>query len=83
MRRVTVTLPDELERDINSYLSTQSTPPTLTAVMQVALRDFLRSQRRREREYRAGNFRLRLPKAERGSGKSDLSVNHDKYLVED
>ena len=65
MKRVTVTVTDELERDLNAYLSEQDTPPSLTTVMQVALRDFLRAQRLREREYRPAEGPLRLPPRKR------------------
>ena len=82
MKRVTVTVTDELERDLNAYLSEQDTPPSLTTVMQVALRDFLRAQRLLEREYRPARGPLQITPAEKGSGKSDVSVNHDKYFAE-
>ncbi|MEM7735159.1 MAG: hypothetical protein AAF267_05155 [Deinococcota bacterium] len=41
MRRVTVTLPDDLEHDLGQYLASQPTPPNLTELIQVALRDYL------------------------------------------
>jgi metal-responsive CopG/Arc/MetJ family transcriptional regulator len=81
MKRVTVTLPDSLEQELDAYLAKQETPPSISTVLQVALREYLHSQRLREREYRPGRGVLKLPVAEEGSGKSDVSINHDKYFA--
>ena len=81
MKRVTVTLPDALEEELDAYLLKHEAPPSVSAVLQVALRQYLRSQRLKEREYRPGPGVLKLPVAKRGSGKSDISSNHDEYLI--
>ena len=41
MKRATVTIPDELDKALESYVRDQDAPPTLTVVMQSALRQFL------------------------------------------
>jgi len=61
MRRATITLPDDLEAEVDSYLAEQEAPPSLTALVQAALRRFLgerRSQREQGESY-ARSARLR------------------------
>ena len=41
MRRATVTIPDELEKALDSYARDLEFPPSLAAVMQAALREYL------------------------------------------
>jgi hypothetical protein len=41
MRRATVTIPDELERALESYRRDLDLPPSLAAVMQAALKEYL------------------------------------------
>jgi hypothetical protein len=41
MRRVTITLPDDLAKAVEGYRSAQEAPPALTTVVQAALREFL------------------------------------------
>jgi metal-responsive CopG/Arc/MetJ family transcriptional regulator len=41
MRRTTISLPDDLTRAVENYMDAQDAPPTLTAVMQAALRRYL------------------------------------------
>lgn len=41
MRRATITLPDELEEALEAYRRDQEVPPALTAVAQVAIREYL------------------------------------------
>lgn len=45
MRRATITLPDDLETELESYLATQDAPPSLTALVQAALRRYLEEAR--------------------------------------
>jgi metal-responsive CopG/Arc/MetJ family transcriptional regulator len=42
MKRVTVSLPDDLASGIDEYLKAQDHPPTLDELLQAALREFLR-----------------------------------------
>lgn len=41
MRRATVTIPDELERSLASYREDQEFPPSLAALVQAALKEYL------------------------------------------
>lgn len=76
MKRATMTLPDDLANAMEEYVQAQEAPPALTTVMQAALREYLR-ERGFLREYRP----LKITPAKKGSGRSDVSVNHDLYLA--
>ena len=79
MRRITVTIPDELERELVEYQHAQDAPPSLTAIVQAALRHFLDQQDPwKRRGYRPAPGPLHFTPNERGSGRSDISVNHDR-----
>lgn len=41
MKRATITLSDELEAEVEEYLAAQPAPPSLTSLVQAALRSFL------------------------------------------
>jgi len=45
MRRATITLPDDLEAEVEEYLARQEAPPSLTSLVQAALRRFLGERR--------------------------------------
>ncbi|HEV3512845.1 MAG TPA: hypothetical protein VGS05_14160 [Candidatus Sulfotelmatobacter sp.] len=75
MKRATVTLPDDLADAVEEYTRAQNVPPAFTAVIQAALREYLRER---------GFFQTYRPlKLEPlgNSGRSDVSVNHDLYLT--
>lgn len=76
MKRATMTFPDDLARAMDDYLQSQEAPPALTTVMQAALREYLR-ERGFLREFRP----LKITPAKKGSGRSDVSQNHDLYLT--
>jgi Arc/MetJ-type ribon-helix-helix transcriptional regulator len=76
MRRATITIPDDLTRALESYIDAQEAPPSLTAVVQAALRRYLTEQ-----GYLRTRKALRIEPAERGSGRSDISQSHDAYLA--
>jgi hypothetical protein len=76
MKRATITLPDDLANATEEYVQAQEAPPALTTVMQAALREYLR-ERGFLREYRP----LKITPAKKGSGRSDVSINHDLYLA--
>lgn len=82
MRRVTITLPNDLEAELDTYLAGQDAPPTLTTLMQAALREYLRDKPWRERTYRPpkGPFNIDPVDVEDMRGETDLSVNHDAYF---
>jgi predicted nucleotidyltransferase len=44
MRRATITIPDDLEADLEAYVADQKVPPSLAAITQTALRQFLRGR---------------------------------------
>ena len=77
MKRVTIIFPGELARAVDEYLQSQEAQPTLTAVVQVVLREFLQ-ERGFFRQYRP----LKITPAPRGSRRSDISVNHDRCFAE-
>jgi len=77
MKRATMTLPDDLAKAVDEYVAAQEAPPALTAVVQAALREYLR-ERGFLRPYRP----LKITPAPRGSGLPDVSVNHDRYFAE-
>lgn len=71
-----MTFPDDLAKAMDDYLQSQEAPPSLTTVMQAALREYLR-ERGFLREFRP----LKITPAKKGSGRSDISQNHDLYLT--
>jgi hypothetical protein len=76
MKRATITLPDDLAEATDKYLQAQDAPPALTTVMQTALREYLR-----ERGFLRVRRTLKIRPAKRGSGRSDVSQNHDLYFT--
>jgi len=76
MKRATMTFPDDLAKAIDDYRHSQEAPPSLTTVMQTALREYLR-ERGFLREFRP----LKITPAKNGSGRRDVSQNHDLYLT--
>lgn len=76
MRRATITIGGDLEKALQSYTSGQEVAPTLTALMQAALREYLA-----RRGAAAPAHPLRITPANRGSGKSDISQRHDQYFA--
>ena len=82
MKRATITIPDELERDLERYLAGQDPPPTLAALVQSALRRYLAEEQLRLRDYRPPRGPLRVKPAVRGSRLQDVAERHDSYLAE-
>jgi Arc/MetJ-type ribon-helix-helix transcriptional regulator len=76
MKRATITLPDDLAKAVDEYVQAQDAPPALTSVVQASLREYLR-ERGFLREYQP----LKITPAKKGSGRSDVSRNHDLYLT--
>lgn len=85
MKRLTVTLPDDLDTRFEAYLRARDVSPS--TVVQDALRAYLESERDilylGGEAYPVPERPLRFTPAERGSGKRDISMEHDKYLTED
>jgi hypothetical protein len=82
MRRATITLPDDLESELRDYLTSQDAPPSLTSLVEAALRRYLHEKRLAARQYRPPEGPLRITIAEAGSGASDASLDHDRYLAD-
>jgi hypothetical protein len=72
-----MTLPDDLAKAVEKYMASQEAPPTLTTMVQAALRQYLR-----ERGFLRTRKTLQITPARKGSGRSDVSQNHDRYLAE-
>jgi hypothetical protein len=76
MKRATISIGDDLETALDSYVSQQEVTPTLTSVVQAALREYL--ARRGAAPPGSG---LRVSPAKKGSGRSDVSRRHDRYFA--
>lgn len=83
MRRATITIPDDLEVELNRYLERQPAPPTLATLLQAALRRYLEEEELRRRDYRPARGPLRISAASKGSGVADVAERHDAYLTGD
>jgi metal-responsive CopG/Arc/MetJ family transcriptional regulator len=82
VRRATITLPDDLEAELESYLETQDAVPSLTGLVEAALRRYLQDKRLEARQYQPAAGPLRVTPARRGSGAANASLQHDRYLTE-
>jgi hypothetical protein len=76
MKRATITIKDDLETALDSYVSGLEAPPTLTAVVQAALGEYLA-----RRGAAQPSHPLQITPARKGSGKSDISIRHDRYFA--
>ena len=76
MRCATVTISDDLEDSLDAYNRQQDVSPSLTAVLQAALREYLA-----RRGFGAAPKALRVTPAKKGSGARDAGVRHDRYLA--
>jgi hypothetical protein len=77
MKRATMTLPDDLAEAVESYQQAQEAPPSLTTVVQAALRQYLG-----ERGFLGKRRTLEITPAKKGSGRHDVSQTHDRYVAE-
>jgi hypothetical protein len=76
MRRATITIGDELEAQLDSWMRRQDAAPPLTAVVQLALKEFLAL-----RGFAMPARKLHITPSRKGSGSHDVSVAHDRYLA--
>ena len=73
----TIALSPDLAHLLERYREQQEDAPSLDALVEDAVRAYL------EARTDASEFRpFYIRPAERGSGFSDISINHDKYLTE-
>ena len=77
MRRATITLTQEIDEALEAFRHDQDVPVALTAVAQAALREYLA-----ERGYLPRKRSLRITPAQHGSGRHDVSIEHDRYFAE-
>lgn len=77
MKRTTITIPRDLATGLDAYLGRQEVRPALTGVVQAALREYLAN-----RGYLPPAKQFRIRAAKKGSGKADISVEHDRYFAE-
>ena len=82
MKRATITLPDDLEQELQDYLAEYDAPPSLTNVVQAALRQYLDDRKWKSRGYIPAQHEFSSPVAESGSEKRNISIDHDEYLIE-
>jgi hypothetical protein len=71
-----MTFPDDLAQAVENYQQAQEAPPTLTTVVQAALRQYLG-----ERGFLRPRHTLDITPAKKGSGRHDVSQEHDRYLA--
>jgi hypothetical protein len=76
MKRATVSIPDDLAKAVANYVRAQDAPLPLTTVVQAALRQYLT-----ERGYLPARKSLSINPAAQGSGRTDISKTHDRYLA--
>jgi hypothetical protein len=84
MRRVIVTVPDDLEHELDQYIERQAAAPSVATIVQVALREFPAAGALRERHYERATRPFGIePLPERDeAGDADVSANHDRCLSE-
>ena len=78
MKRATITLPDDLEQALANFSRDQDVPPSLTGLVQTALRQYLAA-----RGYMPPAQTLRITPARQGSGHADGSIDHDAILAKE
>lgn len=86
MKRATITIPDDLEAELEAYLGEREDGLDLDALVERALRSYL------ARQDRWGGREVHLPRRrpfwitpleERDAqGEPDVSINHDRYFAE-
>lgn len=77
MRRATISISTDLEEALDRYMKQQDAPPALAALIQAALREYLA-----HRGLVPPEAPLKITPARKGSGKTDISLHHDRYFAE-
>lgn len=83
MRRASVTLSDDLEREVEAFLARQEPQPSLNALIDVALSRYLDQRKLDALQFQPATRPFRPTPAAVGSGLSDVAERHDDYLAED
>lgn len=68
---------DDIEAALEAYRQDRDVPPSLTAIAAAALREFLS-----QRGYLSVDRTLQIQPSPRGSGETEVSVQHDRYFAE-
>jgi hypothetical protein len=76
MRRATITIADETESSLDAYMRQQDVAPSLTALVEAALKEYLG-----RRGFVPGPRKLKITPAKQGSGARNASIEHDRYLA--
>lgn len=78
-----IVLPDDLAALVEAYRRDQPEPPPLSAVAEAALRRYLAERGFSGDDEAEHSFRpLVITPAPKGSGESDVSIDHDRHLAE-
>jgi hypothetical protein len=83
MKRATITIPDDLETELGSYMARQDAPPPLTSIVEAALRRFLEEKRLEAWQYQPPRRPALITPAPKGSGEEDIAREHDRHLADD
>ena len=82
MKRATITLPDELEAEVERFLAVQEPAPSFTSLVQTALRRYLDEAEWSRRRFSPAAEELSVTPAAKGSGHAASSERHDSVLAE-
>ncbi len=80
MRRATITIPDDLNHELEEFFASQEAPLSLTNVVQTALRNYIAQRKWIERGYKPPSGVFNPPVSSKGSGKRTISAEHDIHL---
>lgn len=82
IKRATVTLTDDVARDLDAYLARTTPTPSFTAVVQTALRQFLAQEKLERLGYRPASGPLRITPAEPRIVLHHVAEEHDRYFAD-
>lgn len=78
-----MTIPDDLEQELQVWLDAQPARPSLAKVLQAALRMYLAEKKLEALEYRPPTGAFGFTVDEVGSGHRNVSVEHDAHFAGD
>jgi hypothetical protein len=76
VRQATITISDEIEACLDTYIRQQDSAPPLATVVHAALKEYLA-----RRGFAPVVRKLKITPAKKGSGARDVSIEHDRYLA--